>query len=230
MLAIIQARILMAALILTIISTSTYASVILDNNIGPINRRSGPFGADSTTGGEAFETFGQVFTAPITGALSSFTLSLKGGVGSLYGGVGTWDNANRKSPANLYQSSSVLSPGPAFIDIPVSAPFDEPNTPFTFYPSVSVIAGQQYIAYLSVFGDPVADRYALVYGSDDIVAGIGRFFALNDAAPNDPGQIWARGTTLLFNAVFDEVPEPGIMALLSTGLIGLGKLRRQVRT
>lgn len=132
--------------------------------------------------GEAFETFGQVFTAPITGALSSFTLSLKGGVGSLYGGVGTWDNANRKSPANLYQSSSVLSPGPAFIDIPVSAPFDEPNTPFTFYPSVSVIAGQQYIAYLSVFGDPVADRYALVYGSDDIVAGIGRFFALNDAA------------------------------------------------
>ena len=41
-----------------------------------------PFGIPDT------QTYGEVFTAPLTGKMTSFSLWLNGGVGSLYGGGG----------------------------------------------------------------------------------------------------------------------------------------------
>lgn len=51
-----------------------------------------PFGTPNTV------TYGEVFTAPITGTLSSFTLSLDSpGVTNLYGGIGVWGGSFPRS-------------------------------------------------------------------------------------------------------------------------------------
>ena len=120
------------------------------------------------------QTYGEVFTAPVTGTLTSFTLSLNGGVGNLYGGVGTWNGGpifvlGAGSPTNLDQWGH----SPKGVQS------------FTFAPDVGVTAGAQYVAYLSVYGDAGANAgltsYAVFPGADNEGAGINYFVWQNSS-------------------------------------------------
>ena len=118
----------------------------------------GPQEGDSTVfpfGLPNSETYGEVFTAPVTGMLTSFTMPTifspfngypdsGGGVGDLRGAVGTWNGPSTidlgyGSPTTLYLSGFTPSPGAG---------------DYTFSPDVPVIAGHQYVAFLTVYGDP----------------------------------------------------------------------------
>lgn len=118
--------------------SSAFASIMIQNV--PTGGSISSFGAPDSM------TYGQVFTAPITGTLDSFTLWLNGGVGALHGAVGTWNGTPTfglgfGEASNLYTSASVASIGAGS---------------YTFAPGVSVTAGNRYVAYLSVFGEPGA--------------------------------------------------------------------------
>ena len=81
---------------------SSANAVILDNTP--------PSGSISSFGTPDTLTYGEVFTAPITGTLTSFTLWLNGGVGALEGAVGTWNGTSTfgtgfGSPATLFTSA-----------------------------------------------------------------------------------------------------------------------------
>lgn len=180
-------------------------------------------GSVSSFGVPDSQTYGEVFTAPITGKLTSFTLSLDGAVGSLYGGVGTWNGpatyaTNFGSPTNLYQSASVASTGAGS---------------FTFSPNVNVVAGQQYVAYLSVFGDPNANDATSMPTSNVLVPGLDYFVWNNSTAPqNNPSWNYffnVGGSGALFSATFAAVPEPATWALMLGGVFGAGAMLRLSR-
>lgn len=166
------------------------------------------------------ETYGQVFTAPVTGILSSFTLSLNGGVGDLYGAVGTWNGTAAHgfgfgSPVTLYKSGNVISSGPSS---------------YTFSPNVAVTSGERYVAYLSVFGVPdVNSSTSMPQGTN--APGLDYFVWNNDSDP-DGNSSWNYFVDIgdaKFSATFiAAVPEPStwIMMIAGFGLIG-GALRRQ---
>lgn len=120
-------------------------------------------------GGPATPAFGQVFTAPVTGKLTSFQLSLDRGVGSLSGGVGTWTGGptfglGYGSPTNLYLSDPIASTAAAA---------------YNFVTNVDVIAGNQYIAYLDTYGNSNSNSSAaMVLGTN---APYIDYFVYNDA-------------------------------------------------
>jgi VCBS repeat-containing protein len=129
-----------------------------------------PFGLPNSV------AYGEVFTAPVTGTLTSFTMSTVfspfngypnsgGGVGDLLGAVGTWNGPatlgpGYGSPNTLYLSGFTPSPGAGA---------------YTFSPDVHVIAGQQYVAFLTVYGDPFATGSAAMPGNSNAVPGIDYF-------------------------------------------------------
>ena len=121
-------------------------------------------------------TYGEVFTAPVTGMLTSFTMPTiyspfngypdsGGGVGDLRGAVGTWDGPSTiglgyGSPTTLYLSGFTPSPGAG---------------DYTFSPDVPVIAGQEYVVFLTVYGDPFAAGSAAMPTNSNTVPGIDYF-------------------------------------------------------
>jgi hypothetical protein len=78
-------------------------------------------------------TFGELFTAPVSGTLSSFTMDFRSPIGNLIGGVGVW---NGSGVSNVLYTSPVTA----------SALTN------TFAPNISVVAGTEYVAFLSVDG------------------------------------------------------------------------------
>jgi len=190
---------------LTLSSSSVHGAVILQN--APTG------GSISTFGVPDSQTYGQVFTAPISGTLTSFTLSLNSGVGALHGAVGQWNGTAAfgfgfGESNNLYTSSSVPSlTGGAY----------------TFTPNISVVAGQQYVAYISVFGEGGATTTtSMPLGTS--VPGIDYFVWNNTSDPkNNPSWNYFNNFgNALFSATFaPAVPEPSTFALFGS-VIGLG--------
>jgi PEP-CTERM motif len=215
-----KSKFLGLVLIIAVTSAATAqpaeAAVTLDN--------SPPSGSISSFGNPDSMTYGQTFTAPVTGTLTSFTLWLNGGVGELYGGVGTWNGSSTfglgfGSPTNLYQSANVASLGPG---------------PYTFAPNINVVAGENYVAYLSVFGVANANAITSMPQSNNPVEDI-NYFVWHNSGPSFGGNpdprnnaSWNYFSNLgdaQFSATFVAaagVPEPSTWAMMLIGFAGLG--------
>jgi hypothetical protein len=166
----------------------------------------GNFGTPNTT------TYGEVFTAPISGELTSFTLYLNGRIGNLIGGVGVWNGAGVSSV--LYTSAPTAS-----------------GTSNTFAPNVAVVAGQEYVAFLSVDGvSGAAGLTTMPTGT--VVSGLDSFVYNNttggstyaSSAWNGVGP-WGdpRFVDAEFSATFaSAVPEPSTWAMMILCFLGLG--------
>jgi hypothetical protein len=174
------------------------------------------------------QTYGEVFTAPVTGTLTSFTLWLDSGVGSLYGGVGTWNGGSTfgsgyGSPVNLFQSAAIGSTG---------------AQAFIFDPDIPVTAGDQYVAYLSVFGVSGVDQQVSMPffpRATSATPGIDYFVFQNSShgqggpQGNPSWDYWPVLGNAQFSAAFTafaSAPEPGGWALMLAGIGGLGAALR----
>jgi hypothetical protein len=169
-------------------------------------------------------TFGVVFTAPITGTLTSFTLYLStqtpntGVEGSLYGGVGVWTGSSSYGPGGV---SSILYTS---AQVPSTV-----GGPYTFSPNASVTAGNVYVAFLSVFGisEGAETAMPLGYAATDI-----DYFVWENVDPPIPSSgnwnyFFDYGAPL-FSATFgpatSATPVPAALPLLTTGLGAIGLL------
>jgi PEP-CTERM motif len=179
----------------------------------------GSFGINATP------TYGQVFTAPITGILDNFTLYLNGGVGALAGGVGTWNGTAAYgqgfgSPTNLYRSANLAALA---------------GGAYTFAPGIAVTAGQRYVAYLTTFGVAgAAGNTTMPLGTDND-PNINYFVWNNSSDPtnNSSWNYFANFGDARFSASFSPlnpaVPEPStwLMMILGFGMVGASMRRRK---
>jgi hypothetical protein len=200
----------LAAVVMTLVPLR--ADIGLDNTAGV-------FSSVSTFGLPDSQTYGEVFTAPITGKLTLFSLWLEGGVGSLEGAVGTWNGGASYalgwgSPIALYVSAPVASTG---------------TQQFTFSPNINVVAGQQYVAFLSVFGDAGAGGTTAMPLSSSSVTGIDYFVWNNSTTPygNPSWNYFFDAGNAEFQANFTATPEPGAVLLTVTMLLGVALLARK---
>jgi hypothetical protein len=123
----------------------------------------------------------------------------------------------------------------------MSAPVAAPTGgAFTFNPNISVLAGHQYVAYISTYGDGQSDPngYATMPTSTDAVPGVDYFVWNNSGNPNG-NPSWDYFFDLKgygygdaqFTATFGGVPEPAEWALMLAGFAFVGatlRSRRQV--
>lgn len=204
-----------AALLIAGASSAAHADVTLSNT--PTGGSIGSFGYPDS------QTYGQVFTAPISGTLTSFTMSLNGGVGSLYGGVGAWNGSSNFGfgggvSNTLYQSGAVASNGPSS---------------YTFSPNVAVVAGQLYVAYLSVFGLPNQQPATTSMPMGVDAPGINYFVWANSLSPTSSSWNYFNNFgDASFSATFSQggaVPEPATWAMMLIGFMGLGGALRANR-
>ena len=183
--------------------------------------------SNSATGGivAAFgfpnsQTYGQVFVAPVTGTMDSFTLYLNGGVGEVIGAVGTWNGGATYSEG--FGSETTL-----FTSDPTSS---GTGGPLTFMPGIGVTAGSIYVAFLTVFGlTDVVGATSMPTG--DALEGGGYFVWNNTSSPfgNSSWNYYFNGGNALFSASFTAVPLPAGGLLLVSALFGMGLVARRRR-
>ncbi len=168
------------------------------------------------------QTYGQVFRAPVTGVLSSFTFWLNGTIQGVSGGVGTWNdtdlsyNTGNGSPMNLFLGSPFTASGET-----------------TVSPGISVTAGQLYVAYLTVFGNAGPDgTITFDLGTSNPDLGYFVFNNTDNPVGDSSWNYFANFGNARFSATFDAqaaVPEPSTWALmiLGFGAMGFAMRRRQ---
>lgn len=168
-------------------------------------------------------TYGQVFVAPVTGTMDSFTLHLGGGVGDIIGAVGTWNGTASHgfgfgSDSTLYTSSAVASGA---------------GGAQTFAPGISVTAGNIYVAFLTVFG-LVDTGLQTTMPLGNALPGGGYFVWNNSSDPfgNSSWNYFFDTGSALFEASFTPaaaVPLPAGGLLLIAAIAGLGAAARRRR-
>jgi hypothetical protein len=165
-----------------------------------------PFGFSDT------QTYGEVFTPTVSGTLTSFTLSLTGGVGGdLAGAVGTWNGGASYglgfgSPSTLYVSAPISSGS---------------GGAFTFAPDVSVTAGDTYVAFLSVYGLNATTTTSMPSAGGN-PAGIDYFVWNNTSSPyGNTSWNYFYPTNAQFAYSVSTVPEPSTWAMMGLGFAGL---------
>jgi hypothetical protein len=198
-----------ACLAVLALTSAAYADPVTLSSGNSVNFIISQFGTPNT------QIFGEAFVAPVTGTLTSFTLYLNSpGVSTLYGGVGSWNGSSETSV--LYTSPTVSG---LVSGIGASS--------FTFGPNLSVTAGQEYIAYLSVFGitssgtatmplifnNPVTDLLGLVSWNNP-----------GSGSPTTTPTIWFHGSpnqNMEFAATFETTASPVPGPIAGAGLPGL---------
>jgi hypothetical protein len=214
-----------ALLSLTVISTS-HADVIESNT--PNGSGIGPIGASYIT------TFGEVFTVPTGGdtQLNSFSFYFQGTLSLVFAGVAAWTGTGA-GPA-LYTSQPFAA---AYGDLSFPDNYEQitQNTG-----GLSLVNGQEYVAYVSVAG------LASSSGYDGLESGAGAgndlgFVYDNSQGPNGTdwngcqvpgcGQDYHLGYTMEFSQPNQtDVPEPATITLVGSGLVGLGAFRRRIQS
>ena len=176
------------------------------------------------------QTYGQVFTAPITGTMTSFTLYLNEGVGALRGAVGTWNGTSAFG-------ENFGSPSTLFLSAPVVSPIGGGAQAYTFTPNIGVVSGQLYVAFISVYGvQEGTGRSSMPSGT--AAPGLNYFVWHNSSENPTPDPFgnpsWNYGFDLghaRFDASFSSgmVPEPSnwTMMIAGFGLVGATLRRRR---
>jgi hypothetical protein len=210
----ITAKLALALFVGISAATSALAATI-DTGLG--NATIGNFGFPDS------QTYGEVFTAAISGNLSDFTLSLNGGVsGAIYGGVGVWNGTSAYSGGGgvssvLFQSGNVPS---------------NSGGSFTFLPNISVTAGQLYVAYISVFGTGATGLTTMPRISGGAADPNANYFVWNNGNGGPSSSSWNYFSNFgdaqfTANISPSTVPVPAALPLLATGIIGLGAAARR---
>lgn len=196
-------------LISTLLCSPALADVIYESaTLGPTGQYGGNALTSSQFFGVRFEITEPVQVTEVGGHLSGWNGSLFAAIVSLPGGAGT---------------------------LPTGSPFDSSVEAYTTFTASS--ASQDYRAPLSVYLDP--GWYALVFGSGQFGAtGTGAMPGNNDPLPEasyirwDGSQWRSYSTDLRLRFVVEGdlvTPEPGSLALLSAGALGIAALLRRRR-
>jgi hypothetical protein len=179
-----------------------FADVVLSN--GPAGFNITDFGRPDTS------TYGEAFVAPITGELTSFTLDLTASGGNnIIGGVGAWNGSGVSSV--LYTSAAVAS-----------------SITNTFAPNISVVAGQDYVIFLTVDGVSGPNFFAGMPSGQSLPGLLGFVYNNQSAGGTYASSTWNGDVSggqfeALFSATITEaVPEPSTWAMMILGFAGIG--------
>lgn len=169
------------------------------------------------------QTYGQVFTAPVTDIMTSFTLRLGSGLNAnMVGVLGTWNGTAAwgegfGSPSTLYTSPQVSTTG---------------GGAFTFTPNIAVTAGTRYVAYITIFGQQGSGDTVMPLG-DDGDPFLDYFVWHNETNPygNPSWNYFFDAGDAHFTATFGDgvVPEPQSWAMLIAGFALVGAAARRRR-
>jgi hypothetical protein len=181
------------------------ADTVISN--GPATGTLGDIGRPDTT------TYGEIFTAPTSGTLSSFTMDLGSSIGNIEGGIGIWNGAGVSSV--LYLSAPVAS-----------------STVDTFSPNVSVQSGTEYVAFLTVDGVPGSPGATTMPQAASGQAGFDGW-AFNNSTFGGTfasatwngcqGTVNCPGLDAKLSLTFaSAVPEPSTWAMMILGFAGVG--------
>lgn len=208
---------LAAALLFGALAASNPASA------GVVVSNTGTGSSVATFGRGGSFTYGQVFRAPVTGILTNFSFWLNSAITDLKAGVGTWNDADltfgfgQGSPTNLFLSSSFNGNGQT-----------------TATPGVNVVAGQIYVAYLTVFGS-VGDSSTTSFQLGSANPDLGYFVWNNTTSPvgNPSWNYFFNTGNARFSAQFDSpqagVPEPASWMMMLFGFFAVGAAMRSRR-